>query len=145
LICHVKGNVNADTTTAIGFSATCQENVTATDSANFILKTKKTATSSVGVSVRVTDMEQDPVTGKRFISLGSPLIIEYEIEGGAFPYTLTVNWGDGTIETFVINNMDDLKGVLKHLYTSRGTYKVSIKIEDASGQSKQSDFEMEVR
>lgn len=99
----------------------------------------------MGVSVRVTDMEQDPVTGKRFISLGSPLIIEYEIEGGAFPYTLTVNWGDGTIETFVINNMDDLKGVLKHLYTSRGTYKVSIKIEDASGQSKQSDFEMEVR
>lgn len=145
IICHVVGQPSSDTTSNIGFVATCSENVSATDTATFILKARKTTTSSVSVSVTVQNTEQDPVTGKRFISLGSPLIIEYEIEGGAFPYTLTVNWGDGTIETFVIRNMNDLKGVLQHLYTSRGTYRVSIKIEDASGQSKQSDFDIDIR
>jgi hypothetical protein len=145
MICQVGGKVNSDQSDFISFKASCIENVSTTDTANFILKAKKTSSSSVGVSIIVQDTQQDPVTGKRFITLGSPLIIEYEIEGGAFPYTLTVDWGDGTVETFVIRNMDDLKGVLKHLYTSRGTFRIRIKIEDASGQSKESNFDMEIR
>ena len=145
MICQVGGKVNSDQSDFISFKATCIENVTTSSTVNFILKAKKTSSSSIGVSIIVQDIQQDPVTGKRFITLGSPLIIEYEIEGGAFPYTLTVDWGDGTVETFVIRNMDDLKGVLKHLYSSRGTFHIRIKIEDASGQSKESNFDMEIR
>jgi len=145
LICHVGGKVNADTTSSIGFAATCQENVSASGEVNFILKAKKTSSSSVGISILVQNTEQDPVTGKRFIKLGDALVVTVEISGGSFPYTLTVDWGDGTVETFVINSNDDLVRVLKHIYTSRGTFHIKIKIEDASGQSKNSDFEMEIR
>ena len=145
LICHIKGSVNTDTSAIILFTATCLENVSAQGQVSFILKARKTTTSSVSVSIQVQNTEQDPVTGKRFVKLGDPLVVTYDIIGGVCPYTIYVDWGDGTKETIVIKCFQDVTGVLKHTYQSRGTFHIKIKIEDASGQSKNSDFEMEIR
>jgi uncharacterized repeat protein (TIGR01451 family) len=145
ITCHVKGRTNADTTAVIFFKATCLENVTATAEINFVIKARKTTTSAVSISLQVQNTEQDPVTGKRYIKLGDPLTIAYEVLGGACPYTVYVDWGDGTKEKVEIKCFQDLAGVLKHTYTSRGTYHIKIKIEDASGQSKESNFDMEIR
>ena len=145
ITCQIKGQVSADTSAVISFVASCLENVFAYGEVNFVIKARKTSTSAVSVSVQIQNTEQDPVTGKRFIKVGDPLVVTYEILGGSCPYTVYIDWGDGTKEKIVIKCYQDLQGVLKHTYTARGTYHIKIKIEDASGQSKQSDFEMEIR
>lgn len=145
IICQVKGQVNADTSAVIGFVATCAENVFARTELNFVIKARKTTTSAVSVTVQVQNTEQDPVTGKKFIKFGDPLVVTYEILGGSCPYTVYVDWGDGTKEKIEIKCFQELQGVLKHTYTARGTYHIKLKIEDASGQSKNSDFDMEIR
>lgn len=145
ITCHIKGQVSADTSAVINFLAKSLENAQATAQVNFVIKARKTTTSAVSVSIQVQNTEQDPVTGKRFIKLGDPLTVTYEILGGACPYTVYVDWGDGTKEKIEVKCYQDLQGVLKHTYQARGTYHIKLKIEDASGQSKQSDFDIDVR
>jgi hypothetical protein len=145
LICYVKGKVSIDTKTEIGFSTICEEGSTDQSSILFIVKIKKTTNTSVNISVTTSNLQQDPVTGKSFLNLGDELLINYEVSGGAPPYTVLVNWGDGSSSKANIDKYGKLSGQFGHKYSSRGTVRVKIKIEDASGQSKESNFDMEIR
>jgi len=145
LTCIVRGKVSNDTKTGIDFLTTCDEGSTNERSIVFVVKTKKTNNTSVSISVSTTNLQQDPITGKSYLNLDDDLIINYEVSGGAPPYRVKINWGDGTSTEVSIDKYGNLSGQLKHKYSSRGTVVVKIKIEDASGQSKNSDFEMEIR
>jgi hypothetical protein len=52
-------------------------------------------------------------------------------QGGKLPYKVTVDWGDGTISTFDVN--DNSEQTFTHKYSVPGAYPITISLSDASG------------
>lgn len=144
-ICQVKGKVEKEEKTSLVLSACCDEKVKSEATIDFIVKVKKNNKGTIGITVTVTNLEQDPETGKRFIRVGESLIISYNISGGVPPYTLTIDWGDGTTTEITIDKYGNMSGTLTHKYDVRGSVHIRIKLEDASGQSKESHLNIDIR
>ncbi|HSX06181.1 MAG TPA: hypothetical protein VLG92_00485 [Candidatus Saccharimonadia bacterium] len=54
------------------------------------------------------------------------------ISGGAPPYTLAIDWGDGTVETYQINQPGQQS--YQHHYRTMQPYDITIQVRDTSGQ-----------
>jgi len=126
-------------------SAKCDEKVKSEVTLDVIVVIKKQNKAAVSVTVNLTNLEQDPQTGKRFLELGEALVLTYNISGGVPPYKLTIDWGDGNVTVITIDKYGKMTGQLTHKYEARGTVTIRVKLEDSSGQSKESDFDVEIR
>jgi hypothetical protein len=60
------------------------------------------------------------------------------IEGGTAPFSVTVDWGDGTVETFKNIRSEDLR--LTHKYTIMKSQYVQIMARDALGQTTRATY-----
>lgn len=144
-ICQINGKVEKEEKASMLFSVTCDEKVKTEMNLDVNLVLKKQNKASVSVTVTLTNLEQDPQTGKRFLEMGEALVLTYNISGGVPPYKLTIGWGDGNVTVITIDKYGKMSGQLSHKYDARGKVTVKIKIEDSSGQSKESDFDIEIR
>lgn len=57
--------------------------------------------------------------------------VEIIIDGGLAPYTVTINWGDGSVESKVVDLPS--KYTFKHTYKKADTYHVTGEVRDAVG------------
>ncbi len=75
------------------------------------------------------------------INPGQHINLDLTITSGKSPYGITVDWGDGEIETFqsVDNNYR-----LTHAYESAGNYNASVTVTDENGESKMRLFSVSV-
>lgn len=66
------------------------------------------------------------------IFAGHAFRLPVKFMGGTGPYTVTIDWGEGSSNTFKRNNTNSFD--TSFIYERPGTYIVSIKVNDASGQ-----------
>lgn len=64
--------------------------------------------------------------------------IEVRVDGGKAPYTLVINWGDGSQETRTFDKPGNYK--FTHTYTKSEVYKVTATVTDVLGQSTVNSF-----
>lgn len=64
--------------------------------------------------------------------------IQLVIKGGKGPYTVSINWGDGTTESSVVADLGTFS--FKHAYETEGIYKVVASVMDVLGASKVYQF-----
>jgi len=57
--------------------------------------------------------------------------LDIVVEGGRNPYTIYLNWGDGSVETKVVNQLGNYR--FTHLYAKPGTYTVRGIVRDVLG------------
>ncbi len=69
---------------------------------------------------------------------GNTGVIEITVSGGRGPYTLAINWGDGSTETLLI--ADPGTFTFKHTYSSKGIFRVVATVTDILGASKVYQF-----
>lgn len=144
-ICQINGKIEKEEKVSMVLLVTCDEKVKSEMNLDVNVVLKKQNKASVSVTVTLTNLEQDPQTGKRFLKMGESLVLTYNISGGVPPYKLTIDWGDGNVTVITIDKYGKMSGQLSHKYEVRGTVTVRIKLEDSSGQSKESDFEIDIR
>ena len=63
---------------------------------------------------------------------GGEVSWKFIIKGGTLPYTVSVDWGDGTIEKYDISS--HASRTYTHAYDSVQTYIVKVKVKDAAGR-----------
>jgi PKD repeat protein len=66
------------------------------------------------------------------LNVGEEFSWPFTITGGIRPYTVSWDWGDGTKQTFTVANGQDLAP--SHQYAKANTYRVVVRVRDASGQ-----------
>lgn len=64
--------------------------------------------------------------------------IQVIVKGGKGPYTISINWGDGTTESSVVADIGTF--AFKHDYESQGIYKVVATVMDVLGASEVYQF-----
>ncbi len=65
---------------------------------------------------------------------GNGVTIQIIVGGGLGPYTIVVNWGDGSTETLLVDDPGTFS--FKHVFTDPGVYKVVATVTDILGVSK---------
>lgn len=94
-----------------------------------------------------TPTSTDTVASDLTIGTPTPFVIMDEenaaaiqviIKGGKGPYTVTINWGDGTTESSVVADLGTFS--FKHQYADNGIYKVVATVTDVLGASEVYQF-----
>lgn len=57
---------------------------------------------------------------------------KFSIKGGTLPYIVSIDWGDGTVETFDVPTRSER--TYTHIYKKLGTYIIKVKVTDAKGR-----------
>jgi hypothetical protein len=72
--------------------------------------------------------------GRRAANAGSELTWPLQLSGGAGPYALAIDWGDGLASEL---KSQPVAGIvtISHTYKQAGIYKVNVKITDVNGVS----------
>ena len=72
-------------------------------------------------------------TERPFFTYGpnSPVTWEGSISGGVAPYTITLNWGDGSSTSYEVSDASKLR--YSHYYREIDTYYITVTIQDATG------------
>ena len=75
------------------------------------------------------------VSEKPFITFGVDLNATWKVSfrGGSQPYTVIINWGDGTIQTLTITSSDFQN--LSHIYRTNRVYTVTATVQDSHGRT----------
>lgn len=97
--------------------APAQENMTPTDSA-----------INAGVAGGLTAL---PIQTFGVMDTVNEVALDIVIDGGRSPYTVRINWGDGSEETKVVDTLGTYRFV--HVYAKPGTYTVKGVIRDVLG------------
>jgi hypothetical protein len=74
----------------------------------------------------------NPLTLPLQICRESEIVVDESWTGGTAPFTWTVKFGDGTPE--VTGSSTDRRLVVRHLYTTEGSYSIDVAVADSSGQ-----------
>lgn len=65
-------------------------------------------------------------------SKGGEVAWEFSIKGGALPYIVSIDWGDGTVDKYDVPS--HAKKVYTHVYAAPGTYIIKVRVVDANGR-----------
>lgn len=88
-----------------------------------------------------TPLNQEPVTSPiissqepfYYFESGTDVVLKLVITEGQSPYTMTVDWGDGSVETKTIPQSGPVE--LRHRYARPATYTIRAQITDVKGVS----------
>ncbi len=83
---------------------------------------------NAGTSSGLSIAPQDPFT---VMSPSNQVSLSFRIDGGSTPYTIELNWGDGTTETKTIDKPGDY--TFTHQYRNAGNYTVKGRLRDVLG------------
>ena len=101
--------------------------VTASDAAFQSASETTNITVVPNLQVSLSPSSQSGVTG-------SPVMWSYLITGGQLNYSVSVQFGDGASQSFLVNATNGLQaGTLSHSYTFPGNYMVLMQVTDALG------------
>jgi uncharacterized repeat protein (TIGR01451 family) len=112
---------------------------------NCILSPKKSGDSGSGMGINVLfkNTKWDSETGEKYIDFSDPLDAQFDITGFTQPFTLYINWGDGTKEC--LPKLNETCQNCKHKFTSKGTMMIQITVTDATGKTKTVTAKLKVK
>jgi subtilisin family serine protease len=144
--CKVKGNVTINKALEIIFDAKkCGSNSDIDNRyvLHIMLAPKKGGTSSLSISTYLKNIKSDPDTGEAYIDFDTPLELTLKIDGGTAPYTLKIDWGDGSSKEEKKVNAAEIN--LTHKFESRGTIEIKFEVTDAVGRNKKATVKLKVK
>jgi fibronectin type 3 domain-containing protein len=143
--CVADGNIYKDTRCKIVLNAYCSSEFQSQKELSVTVTRKKNSQQELQASMRFLNAENDPSTGKNYIVQNTPLKMLINIKGGTHPYTLDIQWGDGSSNTqkSKVNANTDIH--LEHLFEAKGNVEIKVTITDSLGRTKNYSFSIEVR
>jgi len=144
--CKVKGNVTINKAVEIIFDAKkCGSDSDIDDRyvLHIMLAPKKGGTSSLSISTYLKNIKSDPDTGEAYIDFDTPLELTVRIDGGNAPYTLKIDWGDGSSKEE--KKVDAAEANLTHKFESRGSIEIKFEVIDSVGRSKKATVKLKVK
>lgn len=92
--------------------------------------------STPNVTIELPILEPQIITEDNFTQVPSdsnkPTAWSFSIKGGETPFTVTIDWGDGTIEKYTVHTHK--VQTFYHTYSQPKTYNISAKVVDANGR-----------
>lgn len=89
-------------------------------------------------AVTSTTLTIAPTSNFALLNERNTVSIEIVVGGGNAPYTVTIQWGDGTVENKVVPAAGTY--IFEHTYEKVGTYRALAKVEDVLGATSQYNF-----
>jgi hypothetical protein len=87
-----------------------------------------TATTDSGAAGQLTANPTDPFS---VLTDSNDVTIRIRVSGGTTPYTININWGDGSVESHVASEPGEYS--FTHTYDKTGSYKVRGSVRDVLG------------
>jgi len=127
------------------FDITCAEKSSDSTFVVITLEPKKAGdgSTSLYIGLYYKNVQWDPITSTVFISLNTPLEIDFILTGAKLPYDLTLDWGDGVIDR--LTNQAEARQTLKHAFTSKGKVTMKFTVVDEFKKTKTASATIEVR
>lgn len=144
--CKVKGNVTINKAVEIIFDAKkCGSDSDIDDRyvLHIMLAPKKGVTKPLSISTYLKNIKSDPDTGEAYIDFDTPLELTLKIDSGSTPYTLNIDWGDGSSKEE--KKVDAAQINLTHKFESRGTIEIKFEVTDSVGRSKKATVKLKVK
>jgi hypothetical protein len=69
--------------------------------------------------------------------------METNLDGFTLPYSIDVSWGDGSRDS--LNKQSEITRIMTHLYSSKGTMTILVRIIDSVGRTKEVNLRIQVR
>jgi hypothetical protein len=85
-----------------------------------------------------SELELSSLTPYETLDESNGVTIQITVGGGQGPYTIVINWGDGSTETLLVDDPGTFS--FKHVYVEPGIYKVVATVTDILGVSKVYQF-----
>jgi hypothetical protein len=145
IFCQQSGSVQLERSTHLLFTLADTKEVLNQEELTLLLKKCGGGNNqgSLGISVKVLNIVTDPSTGERYLPFEEALKLTLELSGGAGPYQLSINWGDGKSETKKFTTLEPL--TLSHKFDSKGTMNIQIELTDSAGNAKKISFTVSVK
>jgi subtilisin family serine protease len=111
---------------------------------SILLRPSKNQNQSLDSSIRLGGTRQNPETGRATIDQDQPLEFSMTITGGEAPYTVRIDWGDGSnlLHLSDVKYGQEIKE--NHSFESKGSITIKIQITDSFGRRKITTIQIEV-
>ncbi len=128
---------------ALFFSVKIENRIIDQTILRLMLKKCQQGNPSPYLSIKLENLELDPVDGKRYLPLDRALAVDFSWQHMNAPFSVVMDWGNGQIEE--ITSLWENKTSLNHKYAQAGSYRCRIIITDAGKKSLQGEFSLLVR
>jgi len=129
---------------AIIFKDGCGTEIMERKVVNATLKPEKDETKPLSISVYLKNTKVDPDTGEIYIDFDTPINLNLKINGGTSPYTLKIDWRDGSSKEKINVEGEKLLS-LNHKFESRGSIEIKFEVIDTVGRNKNASVHIRVK
>jgi len=143
IFCQINKNIRNDKSVDIIFDVTCKEGSTDRRAVHLLIKPKRGEVMPLSIGVYLKNIKSDPDTGEAYIDFDTSLELTVRIDGGNAPYTLKIDWGDGSSKEE--KKVDAAEINLTHKFESRGTIEIKFEVIDSVGRSKKATVKLKVK
>ncbi len=143
IYCKVKSNIRNEKSAVIIFDVNCKEESTYRKEVQVLIKLKRGENRPLYLGIYLRNIKVDPDTGEFYIDFDTSLELILRINGGNVPYTLKIDWGDGSSKEEKKVDADEIN--LTHKFESRGTIEIKFEVIDSVGRSKKATFKLKVK
>lgn len=144
IFAEVKNKIYYEKSVNIIFEVGCGTEIMERKVINALLKPEKNETNPLLITIYLKNIKTDPETGEAYIEFNVPLELSLRIYGGTPPYTLKINWGDGSPkEEKKVYDNEELN--LTHKFESRGFIEIKFETIDYIGRNKKANVHIKVK
>lgn len=143
IFARVASKVNFEKSSATFFYVYCREGSNDESVVFFTIKQCGGGNPVPYIKAVLLNTKMDPETGERYIDQKSDLQMEVTVDGFTPPYKIEIFWGDG--EKDLLEKQSEKTLQMKHLYSSSGIMEIKVRVEDASGKSKEVSIRIRVK
>jgi len=97
----------------------------------------------LSIAIYLKNIKTDPQTGEAYIDFDTPLELTLRISGGSAPYTLKIDWGDGSSKEEKRTEGGEIN--FTHRFESRGDIEIKFEVFDSIGRSKKATVKIKVK
>lgn len=144
IFAQVQDKVSREKSVAIIFEVGCGAEIMERKIINALLKPGKNETKPLSISVYLKNTKVDPNTGEIYIDFDTPIELNLKITGGTSPYTLNIDWGDGSSKEKISIAEEKLLN-LNHKFESKGLIEIKFEVIDSIGRSKKATVRIRVK
>ncbi|HPO29572.1 MAG TPA: hypothetical protein PLD35_06170 [Caldisericia bacterium] len=143
IYCKVKNNVRIEKSVDIIFDVTCKEESTDRREVHLLIKLKRGEARPLYLGIYLKNIKVDPDTGEFYIDFDTSLELILRIDGGSAPYTLNIDWGDGSSKEEKKISGGEIN--LSHKFESRGSMGIKFEVSDLIGRTKKAIFKLKIK
>jgi hypothetical protein len=140
----VKENVSREHSLKAILQAYCGTTFQNSREVSILLRPSKNQNQGLDSTIRLGGTRQNPETGRATIDQNQPLEFSMTVTGGEAPYTVRIDWGDGS-NLLHLNDVDYGQEIKEnHSFESKGSITIKLEITDSFGRRKVTTVQIEV-